>query len=815
MASLIPGFEYDIFISYRQKDNKYDGWVTEFVDNLKRELEATFKEEISVYFDINPHNGLLDTHDVDASLQNKLKCLVFIPVISRTYCDPKSFAWEHEFKGFIDQASQDKFGLKIKVSGGNVASRVLPVRIYELDISDIKLCESFLGGAIRGIDFVYKEPGVNRPLATDDDEEKNLEGTNYRNQINKTANAIKEIVSGLSPVTEEITGEKVRQPESWKEENLPYKDNEPGARKMSSLKLTRGLIFSLVIILFISGAVTIYKFLNLANTAKTIAAIPLIIADNDTSLKYNGDIFTETIHNKLGEVKKLTVRPRISSLQYRNTKKSLKSICDELDVKYLIAGNIRRNGNQIVLWIELISAKANKQLWSGEYIWDDNKISQDVNEIIQIIANRLRAKPTYYEKKQIETEPTENTAANLNYTIANAISYNAWVSYSMANKYFESISFISAIQAYDKAILEDSLFALAYAKRATARAWGYYTSQVDSTHIGKCLEDINKARKINKDLPEIQIALGFYNYYCIKNLDQALEYFSNAADMKPEDSQPLFYLAMVYRRKGQWINSQNVIKRILALDPQEALCITNIGLTYTFVHKYDSALMFHQKAIDIMPAWQSPYKNKIETLILKNGITTEARALLDTAIYKTGGNFTEQIIMMYIYEGKYSNALNQAEESHPYDYKFKGKKYLLLADIYSYLKNSKIAGIYYDSALVSFTNDLARDRTNPEIHSFVGIACAGMKNKEKAVEEGKKAVDLIKYNNFEKSNMIINLARIYTMVGDYDQAIDVIDYLLQTPINIPSCLSKKLLQIDPVWWPLSGEPKYQLLLKKY
>ena len=46
MASILPGYEYDIFISYRQKDNKYDGWVTEFVDDLKRELEATFKEDI-------------------------------------------------------------------------------------------------------------------------------------------------------------------------------------------------------------------------------------------------------------------------------------------------------------------------------------------------------------------------------------------------------------------------------------------------------------------------------------------------------------------------------------------------------------------------------------------------------------------------------------------------------------------------------------------------------------------------------------------------------------------------------------------------
>jgi hypothetical protein len=113
MASIIPGYQYDIFISYRQKDNKHDGWVTEFVNNLKGELESTFKEEISVYFDINPHDGLLETHDVDASLKEKLKCLDFIPIILRTYCDPKSFAWEYEFKALLDLAYKDYIGLYI------------------------------------------------------------------------------------------------------------------------------------------------------------------------------------------------------------------------------------------------------------------------------------------------------------------------------------------------------------------------------------------------------------------------------------------------------------------------------------------------------------------------------------------------------------------------------------------------------------------------------------------------------------------------------------------------------------------------------
>ena len=76
MASFIPGYEYDIFISYRQKDNKGDRWVSEFVNALKTELESTFKEDISIYFDENQHDGLLETHDVDASLKDKLRFLV-------------------------------------------------------------------------------------------------------------------------------------------------------------------------------------------------------------------------------------------------------------------------------------------------------------------------------------------------------------------------------------------------------------------------------------------------------------------------------------------------------------------------------------------------------------------------------------------------------------------------------------------------------------------------------------------------------------------------------------------------------------------
>jgi len=91
------------------------------VESLKKELESTFKEEISVYFDINLHDGLLETHDVDASLREKLICLIFIPVLSRTYCDPKSFAWVNEFitlnHNKVNQISDSNFDENRKWNG--------------------------------------------------------------------------------------------------------------------------------------------------------------------------------------------------------------------------------------------------------------------------------------------------------------------------------------------------------------------------------------------------------------------------------------------------------------------------------------------------------------------------------------------------------------------------------------------------------------------------------------------------------------------------------------------------------------------------
>src|SRR5260221_108943 len=200
MASILPGYEYDIFVSYRHNDNKYDGWVTEFVEKLQQELDATIKDKLTVFFDKNPSEGLHESHQVDQSITNKIRALILVPIISQTYCDTKSFAWKYEFKVFKSETEQDALGRNVKLANGNFASRILPVKIHDIDVEDVRVLETELSGALRSIDFIYRDAGVNRSLRPVDDEYATPGQILYRNQINKLANAIKEIIQGIKTI---------------------------------------------------------------------------------------------------------------------------------------------------------------------------------------------------------------------------------------------------------------------------------------------------------------------------------------------------------------------------------------------------------------------------------------------------------------------------------------------------------------------------------------------------------------------------------------------------------------------------------------
>ncbi len=515
MASLIPGYEYDIFISYRQKDNKGDRWVSEFVEALKTELESTFKEDVSVYFDINPHDGLLETHDVDASLKDKLKCLVFIPIISRTYCDPKSFAWEHEFKAFVEQASQDQFGLKVKLPNGNVASRVLPVRIYDLNANDIKLCESILGGVLRSVDFIYKSAGVNRPLrANEDHPQDNSNKTYYRDQINKVANSIEEIITSI--------GSHIPQKEVSKE---VFK-TVSAPRKSNKVKIIIGSVILLALIVL--GYFLIPKHTKpKEQVEKSIAVLPFKLLSNEPDKQYLADGMMDEITLHLSKIKELRVLGRTSTEQYRKTDKTLNAIGKELDVAYLLEGSFQKFGDNARLIVQLIKTGKEGHVWANDYDRNWSDIFKVQSEVAQKIADELNAAITPEEKQLIEKVPTSDLTAYDFYQRGREEHTKYWIDNS--NK----ASLQKAEDLYHKSLKYDSTFAQAYSGLAEVYWDKHYQKEYFSEYFMDSVLFFTKvALSYNDQLDEAYAIRG--NYYYEKGLpEQAIKEFDKALKLNP------------------------------------------------------------------------------------------------------------------------------------------------------------------------------------------------------------------------------------------------------------------------------------------
>ena len=409
MASIIPGYEYDIFISYRQNDNR-SGWVTEFVSALKEELAVTIKEPVSVYFDTNSHDGLLETHNVDKSLEVKLKCLIFIPVISQTYCDSNSFAWQKEFVAFNNLAKEDPLGRYVSLANGNVANRILPVKIHNLDQEDKSLLENELGGMLRSIDFIYTEAGVNRPLKPDDDAKENLNKTQYRNQVNKLANAVKEIIIG------------VRNSDFGKKESAPQYIVHVNTPELLRSKRFRFRIVSLSLI-FIALSVSAYFVLppifknSSQSSDRSIAVLPLQNMSNDPGQEYFSDGMMQEILNHLFMIGGLKIPSGTSSMRFKGSKLPVRDIAHQLGVSYVLEGNVSISGNNVRIIVRLINGKNEQLLWTEDYKRTLTAIDLlDIqSDVAEMVAGSLNVVMNPEVKKRIKARPTENTEAYLLY----------------------------------------------------------------------------------------------------------------------------------------------------------------------------------------------------------------------------------------------------------------------------------------------------------------------------------------------------------------------------------------------------------------
>jgi TolB-like protein/cytochrome c-type biogenesis protein CcmH/NrfG len=680
MSSIIEGYNYDIFISYRQKDNKGDRWVSEFVEALKTELESTFKEEISVYFDLNPHDGLLETHVVDASLKDKLKCLVFIPIISQTYCDSKSFAWQHEFVEFNKLVKEDKYGRDIRLSSGNVTSRILPIKIHDLDPEDKTLLENELGGVFRCIEFIYKSAGVNRPLrANEDHPQDNLNKTYYRDQINKVANAVKEMINAIRKHNQQV-GEVIK-------ERVNAKPEKP---KNLKIKIIIASIIILALIVFGYFFIpTIFK--TSKQLEKSIAVLPFKNDSPNDSTTYFIDGVMEEILTDLQTIKDIRVISRTSVEQFRGpAKPTTPEIAKKLGVNYIVEGSGQKYGNKFRLRVQLIRAAKESHLWAKSYeqeIKDAKDIFRIQSEIAQAIAAQLEAAITPQEKLLIEKSQTSSLSAYENNLLGET--YMRRLSKEDLDK---------ALQYFNKAKEIDPDYAPAYLSIATLWIWSanmFFTTPEEANTMAK--SNIAKAFKLDSTSSETYAILAASQIYfdwnfksAEKSLEksislnpnyanahwlyadlliilghpkEALEQHEMASKLDPMNNAMKSDYGLILFFAGRYNEAIKVFQEVLKIDPGNVVALDNIPLAFHEVGRYSEELEAWK--VDYSKGYKG-YANVFDQGYTKGGLTGALNLQADSLVKKSKTKFIEpcEIAQLYACAGNKERTLEMLEKDY-------------------------------------------------------------------------------------------------------------------------------------------------------
>jgi non-specific serine/threonine protein kinase len=523
---------------------------------------------------------------------------------------------------------------------------------------------------------------------------------------------------------------------------------------------------------------------------------------------------TDAISARLAVVRGLAVISRQSAMQYKKREKSAQQIANELRVDYILEGTVQRErpsdpNSRVRIIPQLIKAADDTHVWAQAYDNDMSEVFQVQSDLAERVAQALDITLVERERRALRSRPTENMEA-----------YNYFL---QGNEYWHRVYLESglriAIRMYEKAVELDPKFALAYARLSWCHAqmyWEYYDHTLERLEMAK--KAVDRALQLAPDLPEAHWALGTYYYHGHLDYDRALKEFAIARKNLPNDSDLLLYIGAVQRRQGKFEEALANIKRASELDPLSNMVVFELGQMFMLMRNYPEAMRCYDRAISLAPDLWLPYDWKAKLYLSWEGSIENVRAVVEEAFKNISSPEEFQtgwLITLDVYEGNYQKALDglSSLKSADIDSQFgfipRDMRY---AEIYRYMRENEFAKKYYNEGRKILEDKIQQEPDDERFHSALGIAYAGLGRKEDAIREGKKGVDLLPITKdaWRGYYRVRDLAQIYVMVGEFDLAIDQIEFLLPRS----SYLSIPLLRLEPDWNPLRDHPRFKKLVEE-
>ena len=336
--------------------------------------------------------------------------------------------------------------------------------------------------------------------------------------------------------------------------------------------LIGGLLLLVTAVLIIVLAIINYKATrrSAATTPKTLASLPeksiAVLPFENMSTERDDAFFADGIQDDvlatLGKIKDLKVIGRASVMIYRGAAIAgkLREVGQALQVSHVLEGSVRRSANRVVVNVELIDTRNDKQVWSQRY---DRNLTDTLSlqgELAVEIARELRATLTPQEKVRVEAKPTNNTAAYEAYLRGRA--FGSGVTHDRPRAE-------GAVQSYQEAVKLDPDFALAWAYLSCAQS-SFYWSAFDPSpaRLAAAKDALDRAVALAPDLPETHLALGYYLYYGKRDFTGALAEFQQAEQGLPNNVDIVYAIGLIQRRLGHLDEATAAMRRAVELDPR-------------------------------------------------------------------------------------------------------------------------------------------------------------------------------------------------------------------------------------------------------
>lgn len=339
-------------------------------------------------------------------------------------------------------------------------------------------------------------------------------------------------------------------------------------KSMTEKRRSNFLLIAIPTLLF--GAIAIFLYLNpreriepnamsmsmsdaeLPITDKSIAVLPLENLSPDPENGFFADGVQGEVINNLSKISELLVTGRTSTLQYRDSVKTLKQIASELDVRYLVEGSVLRDGEDIRVSVRLIDVQTDGdgQVWGSGHDREVNDFLDIITDIAKDIASELHAVISPEEIELIERIPTKNQEA-YDYFLKGNLEKGG-----------------KRLANYEKAVALDPDFAEAWAFLASFRSvfWAYVKKRNDPDFLASINRAMEKAISINPNLPHVLWAQGVVTNYVHGDEEIAIEYFLKALEQDPSFWYPKRSLGRIYYGLGRLAEAQYYLEDALRTD---------------------------------------------------------------------------------------------------------------------------------------------------------------------------------------------------------------------------------------------------------